>query len=173
MITWPAFYENNPHQHKTWSVTGVIHNQLDINTFNFFQNPQRLQRDRAMAAYFGEAGFLMPGCIHQVSNPSHELSASIHIFNNLDINHREDNAIWYPSPRKYNLSKGLTERTLTACLNIAANCKSDRALLLLNHIYQLAPLHVKFMAAQAIHGFDPSAARLYFEKINFTNKHSS
>ena len=27
LIFWPAFYENNPHKHKTWSVTGVFHNE--------------------------------------------------------------------------------------------------------------------------------------------------
>src|SRR5580700_2179054 len=29
LISWPAFYSNNPHKHKTWSITGVFFNKLE------------------------------------------------------------------------------------------------------------------------------------------------
>lgn len=61
IVFWPAFYENNPHQHKTWSVTGVFHNKLNVNTFEMLENPARLRRDRLITATKGEVGYLLPG----------------------------------------------------------------------------------------------------------------
>jgi predicted metal-dependent enzyme (double-stranded beta helix superfamily) len=173
MITWPGFYENNPHQHKTWSVTGVIHNQLDVTTYTLLENLQRLKRERAITAFKGEAGYLMPGCIHRVSNPSHEISASIHLFNNKDVTNPEDNAIWYPAPRKFDFRPGLVERALTACLYIAANCDTHRALVLINQIYQLATPSIKLLAMPFIYERDPNLANEYykqFEKIIFNQE---
>ena len=159
MICWPAFYENNPHQHKTWSVTGIIHNQLEINTYTLLCENQRLRRDRTLSATSNDVGYLMPGCIHSVNNPSHELSASLHIFNNLDASNPEENAIWYPSPRKFNLANGLLERTLTVCLRIASHIRSERAFNLINQIYQLSPFSVKLMAIQAMYSIDQAIAK--------------
>jgi|GEM_PF-1838927 len=168
LITWPAFYENNPHEHKTWSVTGVIHNQLDINTYTMLNAGKQLKLERALNAAANAAGFLIPGCIHRVSNPSHELSASIHIFNNLDISQPENNAIWYPLPRKFNLSKGLAERALAVCLAIVSGCENSKALLLLEEIYQLAPAALKYLAIQAMYSLDHSLAHDCHEKLKET-----
>src|SRR5258708_6296559 len=43
VIFWPMFYENNPHQHKTWSVTGIFHNDLNIHTYTLLDEPGRLK----------------------------------------------------------------------------------------------------------------------------------
>ncbi|HEX4044630.1 MAG TPA: hypothetical protein VHZ76_03075 [Gammaproteobacteria bacterium] len=151
IIFWPAFYDNNPHQHKTWSITGVLHNQLDIYTYTLLNNPNRLKKQRNINAVTGEVGYLLPGCIHHVGNPSHELSASIHIFNNLaDIENSEENAIWYPAPRKHNLTKGLIARALTVCLAIAAGVKSETSLAIMRQIYDNATVPMKWQAIQAM-----------------------
>jgi predicted metal-dependent enzyme (double-stranded beta helix superfamily) len=165
MIFWPAFYENNPHEHKTWSITGVFSNFLTINTYELLNSPSRLKKDRAIDAVAGEAGYLIPGCIHSVKNPTHELSGSIHIFNNIDILHPEENAIWYPAPRKYNLSNGLIERALTVCLASLCNINQNKSLEMIARIYDIAPTSVKLLSVKAMYHFDRLYARDQFERL--------
>lgn len=166
IIFWPAFYENNPHQHKTWSVTGVFHNHLTINIYELLEDPARLKKQRSIAAEVGEVGYLIPGCIHSVNNVSHKLSASMHIFNNvLDASHPENNAIWYPSPRKYNLSNGLKDRALITCLAIASNMKTQKSFEIINQIYREASNTIKLMAIESMYSFDHIHARKCFDKL--------
>lgn len=143
IVYWPAFYENNPHKHKTWGVTGVFHNQLDVNTYEFLDNPRRLKRERKITASSGDVGYLLPGCVHNVNNPSHELSSSIHVFNNLPgIENSEENAIWYPAPRRHKLTLGLVDRALTTCLTVANSIKSKQAQEIIERIYVMSPDHI-------------------------------
>ncbi|SRR5579883_1404004 len=165
IIFWPAFIDNNPHEHKTWSVTGVLHNQLDINTYEMLENPKRLKKLRTISAKTGEVGYLAPGCIHNVCNTSHELSASLHIFNNISsIDKPEENAIWYPSPRKHNLINGSAERALLSCLSIASLIRNQKSLGLIERIYSHLPLSLKLNAVSSMYLFDPSYARHRFDQ---------
>jgi len=165
IIFWPPFHENNPHKHKTWSATGIFHNFLNINTYELLDNPTRLKREKTIAASAFEAGYLIPGCIHNISNPTHELSASIHIFNNIDISNPEDNAVWFPAPRKFNLSSGLMERALSTCLMVASDIKNINAWNIINRIYEKSPVALKLMAIQAMYKFDRLHARKCFASL--------
>jgi predicted metal-dependent enzyme (double-stranded beta helix superfamily) len=168
MIFWPAFYENNPHEHKTWSVTGVFSNFLSISTYELLSDLKRLKRDRVFDAIAGQVGYLVPGCIHSVKNPTHELSGSIHIFNNIDYSNPEENAIWYPAPRKYNLTKGLVERALTVCLIVLRDIKQERTLKIIQRIYNIGSIPIKLLAIQAMYSFNRGCAKEYFEKLEIT-----
>lgn len=166
LVFWPAFYENNPHQHKTWSVTGVFHNHLNINIYKLLDSPARLKKQKSIVAEMGEVGYLLPGCIHSINNATHELSASIHIFNNIsDAFNAEENAIWYPSPRKYNLSKGLKERALTTCLAVASKIKTQKSFDIINKIYGESSNTIKFMAIESLYSFDKVHAKQCWEKL--------
>lgn len=165
IIFWPAFYDNNPHKHKTWSITGVLDNNLNINTYQMLEDNKRLKKERQIAALSGEAGYLSPGCIHSVSNPTEELSATIHIFNNIDASNPEENAVWYPSPRKYNLTKGLVERALTSCINIISKTNNDRSFDILKRIYTQQPLITKLLSIRHMYLYDSELAKMHYEKM--------
>ncbi|MFZ3068354.1 MAG: hypothetical protein WA253_09420 [Gammaproteobacteria bacterium] len=166
VVYWPAFYENNPHKHKTWSVTGVFHNKLNVHTYALLEDPIRLKRERIIAANAGESGYLLPGCIHSVGNPSYEVSASIHIFNNLPgIENSEDNAIWYPSPRKHNLANGLLERAFSVCLSMLSEIGSPKALDLIDKIYFIAPMQTKLCALNNLINTHPDYAILKIKEL--------
>lgn len=166
VICWPAFYENNPHQHKTWSVTGVLSNTLEIKTYSFHDDCKMLKRDRLISVKAGEVGYLLPGCIHSVCNPSHELSASIHIFNRLPgVENSEDNAIWYPAPRKYNLSQGLVERVLRVCLSMLSEINNQKSLELIDRIFVLAPMPIKLLSVYTLTHLGNNHAPEYLGKI--------
>jgi len=151
MVIWPAFYENNPHQHKTWSVTGVFWQHLKIKTYDLLAAPKRLRVNQAIEASAGQAGFLQPGCIHNIFNPSHQLSASLHIFNHIDYAQPEHNAIWYPAPRKFNLSSGALERAMHVGIAVCRNIQNKKSLQLLQRIFAMAPCELKLQAAHAIY----------------------
>lgn len=166
IIFWPAFNDNNPHEHKTWSVTGILHNELDINIYEMLESPKRLKKLRTISANVGEVGYLVPGCIHNVCNSSHDLSASLHIFNNISsIDKPEENAIWYPSPRKHNLIKGATDRALLSCLSIASSIRNKKSLNIIDRIYSHLPLPLKLNAISSMYLFDPSYARKCFDEL--------
>jgi len=167
VVYWPAFYHNNPHQHKTWSVTGVLSNQINIATYQFLEN-EKLKQDKSMMASIGEVGYLVPGCIHSVSNPTHEVSASLHIFNNVNPLYPEENAIWYPAPRKYNLSKGLLERALTVCLDLIDSNDLEQSFNLIQRIYLLSPIALKFRAIHKMYQYDKIYAKNCYSALETT-----
>lgn len=124
MIFWPERYENNPHQHKTWSVTGVFYNHLNVKLYELPVGSDKPEVTREINALSGEAGYLLPGCIHNITNPNASYSASLHIFNNIDVLKPEENAIWYPAPRKRPLANGLVDRALSICHDVASTIRS-------------------------------------------------
>lgn len=165
IIYWPGFYENNPHEHNTWSVTGILHNHLIISTYTLLTNPKRLKKERIIKAKTGEIGYLIPGCIHNILNPGNDFSASLHIFNNIEPYGIKENAIWYPSPKKYDLRQGLVARALTIGTLIASSIKSKKSLILLDRIFQIAPTSIKLMAIQAMYSLNRNYGRICFEEI--------
>jgi hypothetical protein len=166
VIFWPAFNDNNPHEHKTWSITGILHNELDINIYEMLENPKRLKKQRTILASVGEVGYLIPGCIHNICNSPHDLSVSLHIFNNiLSIDRPEENAIWYPSPRKHNLIKGAVDRALLSCLSIASNIRNEKSLNIIERIYSHLPLSLKLNAISSMYLIDSSFARQCFDEL--------
>lgn len=120
MIFWPEHYENNPHQHKTWSVTGVFYNHLNIKLYKLPVGSDKPEVTREISAVSGASGYLLPGCIHNITNPNASYSASLHIFNNIDVLKPEENAIWYPAPIKKPLANGLVNRALLICHEVAS-----------------------------------------------------
>jgi predicted metal-dependent enzyme (double-stranded beta helix superfamily) len=142
VIFWPGNYENSPHQHKTWSVTGVLHNKLDFSIYELKSGESSLRKVKSFSASDGEVGYLVPGCIHQVGNSSGEVSASLHIFNNIDIAKPEDNAIWYYPPKQIDLKQGLIERALLACSKIVSMNSSKRSEAILGRISEQSRHHV-------------------------------
>lgn len=168
IIFWPGFYENNPHQHKTWGVTGVFHNCLNIHTYELLEDQKCLRKEKSIAASYGDTGYLFPSCIHNVSNPTHEVSASIHIFNNLNVDSPVENAIWYPAPRKYDLSKGLLDRALDACLAVVNNIESESSINVIRQIYAKSSLVIKLKAILAMYKYNKENAKSYYEELEST-----
>ena len=168
---WPGFYETPPHCHKTWSITGVFHNQLDFFTYDLLENPKRLKQDRAICGTVGEVGYLIPGCIHNVRNPSHAFSASIHILHHLsDHADPRENVEWYFPPQKYDLKQGLRERILITALEILKNIYNEKSFQLLHYLNQHAPRSIRWMTLPLLQQFNLSETRACFDSLISTEK---
>ncbi|MBE0420546.1 hypothetical protein EI165_10480 [Pseudoalteromonas nigrifaciens] len=98
LIYWPAGHKNSPHMHSTWGTTGVFFNEIVIETFNTAGNSENpeLTIDNRFDAKRGEAGYLLPLCVHRVSNETNQPSASLHLFGTDDKNEpAQSSTVWY------------------------------------------------------------------------------
>jgi hypothetical protein len=77
---WPPGQTSDPHFHGQWTTTGVLHNEVFVETFDSDQDAEANRAAKSFSAKVGEVGYLMPPCIHRVSNPSNSLSATLHVF---------------------------------------------------------------------------------------------
>jgi predicted metal-dependent enzyme (double-stranded beta helix superfamily) len=81
LVYWPAGAANAPHRHTFWTVTGVLANVLTFTTYaDSAGSGDELSGQAEFPGEEGEAGYIVPPCIHQVSNPSPRPSVSLHVF---------------------------------------------------------------------------------------------
>jgi len=83
LFYWPPGFENSPHRHEDWTVTGVMHNALTFRTYNDVNGS--LVEDKHLECRAGDVGYIDTPCIHNVANGSERESISIHIFSGAKI----------------------------------------------------------------------------------------
>ena len=160
---WSPGYINWPHQHNTWSVTGVLHNQSSILVYVAADGPRSDQGsfivERQLVARAGEVGYLLPGCTHSVGNPGDSISATFHIFSDSpEEERRRNDTIWYPTPKAENKLKGRRFKTLRGSAEMLANIGGPRSTRLLNRIFEIGGPKVKLACIKAMTTIDPSLA---------------
>lgn len=136
-IVWPGYYSNNPHKHNTWSVTAILGNKVNVNTYSWENDIENstLLLDRRITGQASEVGYLLPGCIHKLSNPSSVPSLTMHVFNNVDKNtYGIGNAIWYPGPEKDNIFENLLPNTLHVFEGVLKNLTHPKVKELLQEV---------------------------------------
>jgi len=114
LIFWPPQFRNNPHRHNTWSVTGVVHNAVKVRTFHFADDENaQLEQDRLLGGEAGDVGYLLPGCIHSVSNESDAEACTLHVFGGEDDEGVvTEHTIWYPSRGEGEMARGARARAI-------------------------------------------------------------
>ena len=78
MFYWPPGAASPPHEHRNWTVTGVVSNVIEVRTFT--AEGGKLVESRAFAGLPGQVGAVRPPCIHSVRNPSQGNAATLHVF---------------------------------------------------------------------------------------------
>ncbi|WP_437692203.1 hypothetical protein [Sorangium sp. So ce176] len=70
------------HEHSDWTVTAVLHNALDVATFDWdaTARARRLVPKRLFSAEAGRVGHIHGPCIHDPRNPTPRWSISLHLF---------------------------------------------------------------------------------------------
>ncbi|MGZ4789527.1 MAG: hypothetical protein ACXVZX_13490 [Terriglobales bacterium] len=78
---WPPGSSTGAHEHTAWTITGVCHNQLIVQTFdrNESYRSQTLVPKNLFDAHAGEVGFIYDPCIHDPRNPTDKWSLSMHV----------------------------------------------------------------------------------------------
>jgi hypothetical protein len=169
LVYWPPRYANNPHEHRSWTVTGNIHNRLDVLTYRWGVpgDIDTLQVEKTLITRAGEVGYILPPCIHSVVNASDSVAASFHVFSGLGESDGNDagaedfgstQTIWYPSPRKGEILRGARSRALLTTLDILVRIPGARSLALLDRIFQLGDARVQLASVKAMSRFDVGLA---------------
>lgn len=78
---WPPSSNAGAHEHTAWTITGVCHNQLIVQTYdrNETYRRQSLVPKNLFDAHAGEVGFIYEPCIHDPRNPTDKWSLSLHV----------------------------------------------------------------------------------------------
>ncbi len=78
---WAPGREIGAHQHRSWSVTGVFHNELEIISYDVeaAEAQRLLQKKRIYRAHRGLVGAIHEGGIHAPRNPTPRWSMSLHV----------------------------------------------------------------------------------------------
>lgn len=75
---WAPGVASPPHEHRNWTVTGVVLNTIDVRTFT--ARADALVEERVFTGRPGQVGAVRPPCIHSVRNPSPDNSVTVHVF---------------------------------------------------------------------------------------------
>ena len=153
MVFWPPRFENAPHMHQTWTLTGVLHNIVEIRTYHATDlTVQQLYLGRK-----GSAGYLLAPCMHNVRNPSHETSVSLHVFSQAKqlqpLAPSCETLTQVPATDSLDYS-GTRKLTLMALIDLATQTSGVVAPHLLNKVFALGDRGVKLQAIKAMSGFD-------------------
>jgi predicted metal-dependent enzyme (double-stranded beta helix superfamily) len=135
LLVWPPGAWVAPHCHTTWTLTGILANQLVSTTFT--DGVDGLQVDRRFDGRVGDCGFIDPPCIHNIANTTGRTSLSVHVFSFEPYDRRElsqieaENTRWYGENRAFPVRK--TE-ILAALLSVLERCADSAGDLLMSFV---------------------------------------
>jgi predicted metal-dependent enzyme (double-stranded beta helix superfamily) len=159
LFYWAGNAFNLPHQHNTWSVAGIFHNENIVETFktiDFLQTGKFIQ-EKYLSASRGEVGRIIPPCIHKVGNASEQTSLSLHIFKDSeDPLARVDDTFWFdetgartadPNKRNdfpYNHDEAAQMRTLkiSAMIEILSTINNAESTRLLERCFRVPGISI-------------------------------
>ena len=151
MFLWPKLTGNSPHLHHTWGVTGVLSNRLEVTIYEQGDTPRDLRVRRHFLAGRGEAGYLVPPCIHSLRNPHPTLSTvTLHAFGyssdvrrpDLDTTWIDDRAAVPPSDDP----AAFAREDLLICLALLKEVPGVRSEALLCRIFEVGGVKVRLVA---------------------------
>jgi hypothetical protein len=78
---WPPHGNAGAHEHTAWTITGVCHNELSIQTYDRDESYRRqeLVPKNHFDAPAGQVGFIYEPCIHDPRNDTDRWSLSLHV----------------------------------------------------------------------------------------------
>ena len=167
LFYWPPGFENGAHRHDDWTVTGVLHNELRFRTYNEEQG--NLVEDKRLECRAGDVGYIDTPCIHNVANKSERESISIHIFSGPkltvtdsagEVEIRRGRSMWYrasaaeadAAPDQVGGAdlERARQRALSAFTSLLSGTDDPRRAALLERVFALGTLPVKFSVVKAL-----------------------
>lgn len=155
VIYWPPGYVNPPHEHRTWTLTGILHNRLQIRSLR--HKVGDVLMEHSFDGWRGATGYLLPPCIHTVRNPTERPSASLHVFSyqpgsdatNVELDEAKG-ARWFQGSRRGEILKGAAKRALLTNVEILALLPRPQAVPLLEMIFSLGDVSIRLAAGKAM-----------------------
>jgi predicted metal-dependent enzyme (double-stranded beta helix superfamily) len=150
---WAPGFANRAHRHDEWTVTGVLHNALTFLTYA--DTPNGLVVERRIEALARDVGYIASPCIHNVSNDSQDISASLHVFSGVRPDDSQRRTQWYGEDVPARSARaGEMARALKAFVALARGIDHPRRLPVLERLFSLGDPPIKLLAAKAIAPLD-------------------
>lgn len=87
---WSPGLVSPPHEHRNWTVTGVVMNSIEVRTFS--AKAGKLVTERSFRGRARQVGSVRPPNIHRVRNASRKNSVTLHVFGRSS---QLPDTIWY------------------------------------------------------------------------------
>lgn len=159
LLYWPPFYSNAPHMHATWGVTGVFHNEVVVRTFAKTEEAGStdLTETSRIAARDGQAGYLLPSCIHNVSNETERPSCTLHLFGTDDmLRPAECTTTWFGDASAKQMPGNLRARAMGIFADILLHRAGSLPRPLIARVFALASRDTKLQIVQGVARRDPA-----------------
>ncbi|MBD2795217.1 hypothetical protein ID856_01510 [Xenorhabdus sp. 18] len=167
IFLWNPKSENQPHQHNTWSVSGIMHNKIKIKIFEKIN--EKISVSKELIASEGQTGYLIPPCIHTLGNPDlFEYSVTLHVFCDSDLKtDKNSDTIWLGKrdPRDNIDYSIVVLRNLTSCLLISDKLSSDLQFDILEKIFTLGSPSIKLKSYKKMIRLNVNKAEKYSSQL--------
>jgi hypothetical protein len=160
---WPPGFQNEPHEHDAWGVTGVVFNEIIVETFPTTTPPveslQRREPLRSITARAGDVGYLIPPCFHRLRNETARTTVTFHVFGAESETSTTRHAPRVARERNVRRDILLRRRVLCAWCDVLAELGETRSVSVLERIVVLTsdPM-TKLQAIKALARHDPGRA---------------
>ncbi|CDG21955.1 protein of unknown function [Xenorhabdus poinarii G6] len=167
IFLWNPKSENQPHQHNTWSVSGVMHNKIKIKIYEKIN--EGISVINEIIAIEGKTGYLIPPCIHALGNPDlSEYSITLHVFCDSDLRKdKNGDTIWLGEndPRDNIDYSIVVLRNLTSCLLLTDKLNQNFQFNILEKIFSLGTPSIKLQAYKKMIRLDISKSKRYSSQL--------
>ncbi|OKP02824.1 hypothetical protein [Xenorhabdus thuongxuanensis] len=167
IFLWNPKSENQPHQHNTWSVSGVMHNKIKIKIYK--KTNEELSVIDELIAIEGKTGYLIPPCIHALGNPDlSEYSITLHVFCDSELRKdKNGDTIWLGKndPRDNIDHSIVVLRNLTSCLLLTDKLSPNFKFNILEKIFPLGTPSIKLQSYKKMIRLDISKAEKYSSQL--------
>jgi predicted metal-dependent enzyme (double-stranded beta helix superfamily) len=154
---WPPGHKSDPHFHGKWTVTGVLYNEIAVETFESESDAEANQAAKRFAAKAGEVGYLLPPCIHRLSNPTAINSATMHVFSE-DLAERQHAERPMKAALTNNRTSPIVQRALHVISGVLADNDDPAVTELLVRMFALAVPRVQVQVIKALISRDAELA---------------
>ncbi|MBS0448640.1 MAG: hypothetical protein JSR59_22180 [Proteobacteria bacterium] len=170
MFLWDPRSANEPHQHNTWSVSGVMLNCLDVALYARDAATGALQVQRRFIAQRGETGYLVPPCIHALGNPHASLpTVTLHVFcDSEEVEERARDTLWLGEndPRRLDRDPRVRAcREVKAALLLLKGRAAPPAAALLQRAFEIGDAGVRLEAYKQMVRVDRAQARPWGDRL--------
>jgi predicted metal-dependent enzyme (double-stranded beta helix superfamily) len=170
MFLWEPMSSNEPHQHNTWSVSGVMYNCLEVSLYARDEDSGALQLDLRFVAQSGETGYLVPPCIHSLGNPHATVpTVTLHVFNDSEIvEQRGLDTLWLGDhdPRLIDHDpRACARRELKAALLLLKSRPAPSSLGLVQRIFDIGDVSVRLEAYKQLVRINAKLALNYGDRL--------
>jgi predicted metal-dependent enzyme (double-stranded beta helix superfamily) len=151
VFVWPPGFENEPHLHKTWTVSAMLQNSLVV--FRSKISEAECLKSQPLSVFAGQVGVLIPPQFHCFRNEGSDAAVSFHVFSR-DHNPRGES----PQTVLEDPPQTFDDDDIFAIARMAATSQDKRSAKLIRMAFTLVEVPTKLRIVKLMAKIDPDQA---------------